>query len=239
MFLKEWPVYLFSRGATIFCVPAVPAVSRVTDTLMRTILCKNLKLCVCVCKSTRPDYKKLGHVLFSDTCHTKTDSSCLFLLFPAAFTTLLEGKHSGCLPWFECTRGQLLQTEHATLRLLGGNQALVVKPSEWNVSDFANLQWVRGHLHDSVKPSHKNLTYTNWETVSIPSKGVFIVAEMFMNCKYFWTMCCKYLLIVLLFFPIAVCMNYRKMIYQYNGTYQFYHFTGNSGTLLHMLWRGF
>lgn len=186
---------------------------------MQTILCKNLKSCVCVCKSTRPDYKKLGPVLFSDTCHTKTDFSCLFLLSLAAFTTLLEGKHSGCLPWFECTRGRLLQTEHATLRLLGGNQALVVKTSEWNISGFANFQGVR-------------------ETVSIPSKGVFIVAEMFMNCKYFWTMCCKYLLIVMAFFPTAVCMKYRKMIYQYNGTYQFYYFNSHCGTLLLVLWRG-
>lgn len=73
-----------------------------------------------------------------------TPPACVF----AAFTTLPGGKRSGCSPWFECTRGRLLLTEQATLGL--GNQAPVVKLSEWNVSGFAKLQGVRGRLHDCV-----------------------------------------------------------------------------------------
>lgn len=134
LILKEWPVYLSSRGAAISV--CVPAVSRVTDTLTWTILRKNLKSRVCVCTSTGPDYKKLGRVLFSDTCRTLADSFRLCLFSPAAFTTLPGGKRSGCSPWFECTRGRLLQTEQATLGLL----------NRWQSSPGCQTQWVKCFL---------------------------------------------------------------------------------------------
>lgn len=109
---------------------------------------------------------------FTHATPTLTPPACLF----AAFTTLLGGKRSGCSPWFECTRGHLLQTEQATLG--PGNQAPVVKLSEWNVSGFAKLQGVRGRHHDCVKPATKTWHIQNEKLSALTQKE-------FMNCKYF------------------------------------------------------
>lgn len=79
--LKERPVYLFSQGAGISV--CVPAVGRLTDTLTGTILGKNPEVaCLCVHVNWGLTTKKLGHVLFSDTCHTWADSSRLCLFSP-------------------------------------------------------------------------------------------------------------------------------------------------------------
>lgn len=134
--------------------------------------------------------------------------------------------------------GFFKQNKHHSGCSIGGNQALVVKPSEGNVSGFAKFQGARGRLHDSVKPSNKNLTHSKWEAVSVHSKGVFIVAETVMNCKYFWTTCCKYLLIVLPFFQyLCVWIIERWYITIMALEYHFYHF--KSGTSLLVLVRGF
>lgn len=66
--------------------------------------------CLCV-YVIQPWLQKAWTCPVSDTCRIQTDSSSCFSLYPAAFITLLEGRHSGCSPWFECPRGRLLQIE--------------------------------------------------------------------------------------------------------------------------------
>lgn len=199
VFWKEWPVYLFSQGATI----SVYQLSAKWQTRWCEQSSAKIWSRVFVCASQpSPTTKSWDMSCFLTHATPRLTPPACFSYPPQPSQSSWRESIPGVCRDLSAPKGGFFkQNTQQSGCWIGGNQALVVRPREWNVSGFANLQGVRGRLHDSVKPSHKNLTYTNWETVSIPSKGVFIVAEMFMNCTYFWAMCCKYLLIVLPFSP--------------------------------------
>lgn len=136
--VKMGGLSVFSGSFSLYLF--VSQLSSVSDnTLTWSILCKTWGLSVCVCMSSRPDCKRLGHVLYLTHAAPRLTLP-LVSLFPAAFITLLEGRRSGCSLWFECPRGQLHQTE-STLGLLNRQQSSpVVKLNDWNVSGFATLQ---------------------------------------------------------------------------------------------------
>lgn len=64
---------------------------------------------------------------------------------------------------------------------IGGNQALVVKLSEWNVSGFAKLQEIRSRLHDCMKPATKIWHIQN-EKLSVLTQKEFLC-----ELKRLWT----------------------------------------------------
>lgn len=75
------------------------------------------------CKKKKRKERKPGQVLYL-THTTPWLTPCFFFFFPTAFTTLPEGRRSGCSLWFECPGGQRRQTESTTRHhWIGSNQA--------------------------------------------------------------------------------------------------------------------
>lgn len=189
-------LYLFSQGAwPSVCVLSVVRVS--DNTLTWTFLRKKkteVYLFVCACH-VYVSLQKAGTCSVSNTCRTQADSSLFFLSSPAAFKTLLEGRRSGCLLWFECPRGRLHQTKSPLGRLNRRNQAQL---SNSMTEMFLALLHSRGWRSSpwQRKSSNKNLTHTQWETVRTNSHWVLnllSLARNYINCKYLWIFCCVYL----------------------------------------------
>lgn len=167
--LKEWPVYLFSRGDAIFV--CIPAVSQVTDTLMWTTLRKNPKSRVCVCTSTGPDYKRF--CFLTHATPGLTPPACVS--FPPQPSQPSRGKSlPGVRRDLSEPEGVFFKQNKQLLGCwVGGNQAPVVKLSERNVSGFAELQGVRGHISMTVYNQRQRLDTYKMRTCQSSLKRSF------------------------------------------------------------------
>lgn len=111
---KEWPLYLFFSGRCNLRFTSQLSAEWQTRRREQSSAEKTQsRVFVCV-----PVNRDMPCFL----THAATGLT-VSLPLPAAFTTLPGGKRSGCSPWFECTRGRLLQTQQATGCWIGGNQA--------------------------------------------------------------------------------------------------------------------
>lgn len=189
--INAWGPLWFSKNGCFICFPGalqspfyVPAVGRVTDVNnppQKTPKKTWSRVFVCVCVSVNRDMPCF-------LTHAAPGLTVSFLFPPPLPLPPLQPSQPSRGESVPGVRRDLSAPEGVFFKRnkqhsgcwIGGNQAPpppVVKLSELKMFlallNFRAGGGVRGRLHDCVKTSNKNLTFTKWATVSAHSKGVF------------------------------------------------------------------